>query len=196
MKKFSVFPSEQQEGCTLTYLLKYRVKYLRVRLISYDRRENLIGTKYNSIVGEFQTIHVIHITQWQASILSRNVSTCCYRETKIEDTLPSRSTTCLWFPSTRERFYERIRAKDYGNQPSEKNLGKNGSLHAEKLSQSDKDSLRLSKIGNGKKVDDPRLVLHCSIYDVYTIYQSIHARRNQYADWEAVAESGYRLASV
>lgn len=85
--------------------------------------------------------------------------------------MPSQSTTCLWFPSTRERFYERIRAKDYGNQLSEKNLGKNGSLHAEKLSQSDKDSLRLSEIENGKKVDGPRLVLRCSMYDVYNILE-------------------------
>lgn len=45
----------------------------------------MIETRYNSIVGEFQTIHVIHITQWQANILSTNVSTCCYRETEIED---------------------------------------------------------------------------------------------------------------
>lgn len=64
-----------------------------------------------------------------------------------------------------------MRAKDYGNQFSEKNLDKNGNLHAEKLSQSDKDSLRLPKIGNGENVDGPRLVLHCSMYDVYNILE-------------------------
>lgn len=62
-----------------------------------------------------------------------------------------------------------MRAKDYGNEVSEKNLGKNGNLHTEK--QSDKDRLRLPKIGNGKKVDGPRLVLHCSMYDVYNILE-------------------------